>query len=143
LTHTARGLPPGAGGTPSFAAAPPVTSVLASAGDPVWVIQFGAKSAKLSTGDRREIARIAAAARDEGAPVRIVGHAGNGGETADDAEALRLSLDRAGAVANELTRAGVPADRVTATGVGAAEPAVIGGASSGAGNRRVEIFLDY
>ena len=135
------------GSAPSFAAAPPLVAgaggaAVASAGDPVTTIGFAAGSSKLSAADRREIARVVALASQGVSQVRVIGHTGREGE--GGADGLRLSLDRADAVAGELTRQGVLADHITASGVGASEPVVVAGsAAAEAPNRRVEIFLDY
>jgi outer membrane protein OmpA-like peptidoglycan-associated protein len=145
LTHTARGLPPGATNTPSFTAAPPAAEAIADLGGDgeSSVIQFGARSTRLSDADRRRIAGIAATAQRMRGLIRVVGHADTSGDGGDSAQALKLSLDRAGAVAAELTRLGVRSDTIIATGVGASEPIVIAGSAAGeAANRRVEIFVD-
>src|SRR5262249_54195005 len=113
LTHTARGLPPSAEPAPRFATAPSASSDLGPGGDPVVVIQFGAQPARLPTGDRQELQRIASAALRDGSRLKVIGHSGTAGD-GDSAQGLRLSLDRAAAVAAELSRLGVPADRVTA-----------------------------
>ncbi|MBI1774243.1 MAG: OmpA family protein [Proteobacteria bacterium] len=149
LTHVARGLPPGAAPLPRFTSPPPALaaavaagSLTAGSGDPVAIVQFASGSTRLSAADRQEIQRVVAWSRLGNGLIRLIGHAGRENVEAGREQELRLSLDRAGAVASELLRQGVAPERITATGVGAAEPLVVAGSPQAeAQNRRVEIFI--
>jgi outer membrane protein OmpA-like peptidoglycan-associated protein len=57
---------------------------------------------------------------------------------------MKISLDRANAVAAELVRQGVPPDRLEVIAQGARMPIYAETSPTGeAGNRRAEIFIEY
>ena len=70
--------------------------------------------------------------------IRIEGHTDN---TGPDNVNLRVSRDRASAVANYLMARGIPSDQLVATGYGASQPIAENSTEAGrARNRRIEIF---
>jgi len=113
----------------------------------VATIYFGDGSAALSNLDRQVVRQVAAVARRTGGIVRIIGHSSVGAATADSRSHdgnYKVSLKRAEAVATELRRRGVSGDQVKVIARGDSEPVYLETASTGAaGNRRVEVYLDY
>ena len=70
--------------------------------------------------------------------IRIEGHTDN---TGPDNVNLRVSRDRAAAVANYLMARGIPSDQLLATGYGATQPIADNSSEAGrARNRRIEIY---
>lgn len=111
------------------------------------IITFGHNSARLSSKDVATINRVAAQAKQTGALVRIVGHASSRtGEMPVRSHVtsnLRISANRADAVADVMARAGVPYTRIIVEARGDNNPAFNEAMPSGeAGNRRAEIFLE-
>ncbi|WP_147163304.1 OmpA family protein, partial [Pararhodospirillum oryzae] len=109
----------------------------------VGEIFFAQGSSALDGNDRRVVREIAAYQRQYGGRVRVVGHASPGvtentGQGAG-VGSLRLSAQRADAVAQALGAAGVPSDRIFAGAV----TDTPGANANAAFTRRVEVFLDY
>jgi len=113
----------------------------------VATIYFGDGSAALSNLDRQVVRQVAAVARRTGGTVRIIGHSSVGAATADSRSHdsnYKVSLERAEAVAAELRHHGVSGDQMKVSARGDSEPVYLETASTGAaGNRRVEVYLDY
>lgn len=111
------------------------------------IITFGHNSARLSSKDVATINRVAAQAKQTGALVRIVGHASSRTREmsvrSHVTSNLRISANRADAVADVMARAGVPYTRIIVEARGDNNPAFNEAMPSGeAGNRRAEIFLE-
>ncbi|GAA4537495.1 OmpA family protein [Amycolatopsis samaneae] len=103
------------------------------AATPITFVPDSSRLTAQGTQAVREVAKVLAKAPEE-LQFRVGGHAarGPGGERA----ALRLSQDRARAVAKLLQANGVPQDRVTAQGYGDTRPA------AGGDDRRAEITVE-
>jgi flagellar motor protein MotB len=117
-----------------------------SPGQQVGLLLFEHGSASLSPADRALLQRVAALARQNGAGVRVVGHAsGRTGEMNVPRHLnknLNISEARASAAAAELNAAGLPSDRIVIEAKGDSEPVYSETMPSGeAGNRRVDVFL--
>ena len=115
---------------------------------PVALIFFRYGSAGLSRGDIAVLKDVARLHQERGGLVRVIGHASQGSATGDVAKQnmanLNISLARANAVARELSRLGVPTDQIQVAAAGAQQPLYYETQATGeAGNRRVEIYLDY
>ena len=111
-------------------------------------IQFADGASGLSAQDHAILNQVAALVSERGGSLRVIGHASSRTRNLDlpqHVEAnFRISEDRAVAVARYLRDAGVPANTIFAGAVGAADPRYYNGTPAGeAGNRRVEIFIDY
>lgn len=126
------------------------TSRLLPSGEsrPVALIFFRYGSAGLSRSDISVLKDVAALHQERGGLVRVIGHASQGSATGDVAKQnmanLNISLARANAVARELSRLGVPTDQIQVAAAGAQQPLYYETQATGeAGNRRVEIYLDY
>lgn len=109
------------------------------------VIRFAENAYDVPAEERVRVARIAELALATSATVVVVGHASppTGRGTAEVEEAnLRVSLDRANAVADLLAGLGVDRARIVVQGKGDNEPEVVdNGPAAAAANRRAEIFL--
>jgi|GEM_PF-3562808 len=110
-------------------------------------IQFANNSARLSANDDAVIRQLAASALRQNANVRVVGHASS--RTREQAVGahllanLRISADRANAVADRMAAFGVPYERIIVEARGDNEPLYNEAMPSGeTGNRRAEIFLE-
>lgn len=110
-------------------------------------IQFANNSARLSANDDAVIRQLAANALRQNANVRVVGHASS--RTREQAVGahllanLRISADRANAVADRMAAYGVPYERIIVEARGDNEPLYNEAMPSGeTGNRRAEIFLE-
>lgn len=115
---------------------------------PVALIFFGHGSASLSRSDIKVLREVAELHKERGGLVRVIGHASRSGTTGDNAKQnlanFNISLARANAVARELSRLGVATDQIQVAAAGAQQPLYYETAPTGeAGNRRVEIYLDY
>ncbi len=114
----------------------------------VAAIQFGDGSAKLSDRDRAVLRGVSAEHRKVGGTLRIVGHASsrtgaNNVERHRDVN-MKVSAERAEAVAHELVRLGVRADQMYVGAFSDADPRYFEFMPTGeAGNRRAEIFIDF
>lgn len=128
----------------------PVGSRLLPSGEsrPVALIFFRYGSAGLSRNDVNVLRDVVRLHRERGGLVRVIGHASQntgGGDVVKQRLAnFNISLARASAVARELSRLGVPIDQVQVAAAGAQQPIYYESTPTGeAGNRRVEIYLDY
>lgn len=115
---------------------------------PVALIFFRHGSASLSRGDIQVLREVVKLHKERGGLIRVIGHASMGRARADDARQnlanFNISLARANAVARELSRLGVPIDQIHVAAAGAQQPLYYETGPTGeAGNRRVEIYLDY
>ncbi|MEJ0070749.1 MAG: OmpA family protein [Pseudomonadota bacterium] len=111
-------------------------------------IYFADGSANLTEDDRSILREVGRLYRERGGDVRVVGYASADGRSADLVARQLANLDiavrRADAVSRELARAGVPAGVITTSAEGApAGPGTAGGGFGPAGERRVDIYLDY
>jgi len=111
-------------------------------------IYFGAGAAGLTDDDRAILHEVERLHRERGGTVRVVGYASpeaSGGDVVARRLAnLEVSARRADAVSRELARFGVPAGAITTSAGGAPTGPGTAGASFGAaGERRVDIYLDY
>ncbi|MGP1253507.1 MAG: OmpA family protein [Kiloniellales bacterium] len=114
----------------------------------VGVIYFGHGSANLDSRDREVLGQVRRILDGTGGQLRIVGHASMRTgvmEPARHAVAnLEISQQRAAAVANELNRQGVPDSALVIEALGAQQPVFFEFMPTGeAGNRRVEVYLEY
>jgi flagellar motor protein MotB len=114
----------------------------------VGVILFPHGSARLSDRDRVLTDKIAELAQSNGGTVRVVGH--SSGRTREVVTFqhqminFEMSMKRAASVAQALVDAGVPPNRVVTEAKGSSEPIFQEWMPSGeAGNRRVEVFLEF
>jgi flagellar motor protein MotB len=110
------------------------------------VIYFLAGSTRVADRDRRVLQDIVLLQAQRGGVLHVVGHASGRARSADPAAqrlaGFALSLDRAQAVARALRELGAPDPRLVAAAD--SEPIYDESAPTGeAGNRRVEIFLEY
>lgn len=115
---------------------------------PVALIFFGHGSASLSRSDVKVLREVAELHKERGGLVRVIGHASMSGATGGNAKQnlanFNISLARANSVARELSRLGVATDQIQVAAAGAQQPMYYETAPTGeAGNRRVEIYLDY
>lgn len=106
----------------------------------------GGGTAALDGVDREVLREVARLHKSHGGTLRVVGHASSATRETDayknQVVNLRISTQRAEAVANELVRLGVPRDSMTVAGVSDSEPLYTETTQAGiAGNRRVEIFF--
>lgn len=111
------------------------------------IVFFRHDSAALSAEAKRQIGQIAAAYKEEGGRIRVVGHASQRTKDMPVEKHMlvnfRVSANRAGAVAKELMRLGVDPLALTIDAVGDAQPAFLEAMPAGeTGNRRVEIFVE-
>jgi outer membrane protein OmpA-like peptidoglycan-associated protein len=111
-------------------------------------IYFGEGAAGLTEDDRAILREVARLHRERGGTMRVVGYASpeaSGGDVmARRLANLEVSTRRADAVSRELARFGVPAGAITTSAGGAPTVPGTAGASFGAaGQRRVDIYLDY
>lgn len=115
---------------------------------PAALIFFTYGSAGLSRSDVQVLRDVARLHQERGGIVRVIGHASQGGGGGDQVRQrlanLNISLARANAVARELARLGVRTDQIQVAAAGAQQPLYYESSPTGeAGNRRVEIYLDY
>lgn len=129
---------------------PPASSRLLPSGEsrPVALIFFGYGSAGLSRADIAVLKDVVRLHNERGGLVRVIGHASQGSAGRDTARQtlanFNISLARANAVARELSRLGVRTDQIQVAAAGAQQPLYYETQPTGeAGNRRVEIYLDY
>ena len=134
--------PPGPGGLAAYD--PSVTAAASN----IAVLHFNIGSAALSAKDRKALRAIVNVHRARGGIVRVVGHASSRTrELPIDRHNLvnfDISQARAQAVANQLIRLGVAPRSVFISAKSDAEPIYYEWMPSGeAGNRRVEVFIDF
>ncbi|MCZ6604473.1 MAG: OmpA family protein [Alphaproteobacteria bacterium] len=116
-------------------------------GEPVRVavIQFPFNSTEISRDDQSILGQVVELAEATGSDIVVVGHASgpSGEQSADREEAnLRVSLNRANAVADSLIGLGADPNYVVIQAKGDNEPAYDEATPEGqAGNRRAEVFL--
>jgi outer membrane protein OmpA-like peptidoglycan-associated protein len=129
---------------------PPATSRLLPSGEsrPVALIFFGYGSAGLSRADIAVLKDVVRLHNERGGLIRVIGHASQGSAGRDTARQtlanFNISLARANAVARELSRLGARTDQIQVAAAGAQQPLYYETQPTGeAGNRRVEIYLDY
>lgn len=120
----------------------------AAGGDAVGVVFFPDNVASLSGMGVAQVRKAAAVYRKDGGAgyVRVIGHASSRTKNMSVDRHLetnlKLSQDRASAVASALERAGVPADKILVEAVSDSQPVYYESMPKGEdGNRRVEIFL--
>jgi len=114
----------------------------------VAVIYFGHSSSRLDRKDRAVLRDVVALRRQRGATIRVVGHASAHTAVTDqithDLTNFEISLKRANSVAAALIALGAARDQVRAEARSDKRPVYHEFMSTGqAGNRRVEIFLEY
>ena len=120
----------------------------AISGSAAVTVQFGHDSAGLPRTGSATVRQVAEQYKARGGVIRVVGHASSKTKNMSVVEHnlanFKVSLDRAQTVANELIRLGVPPDTIFVEARGASDPAFFESMPAGAaGNRRVEIFLDF
>ncbi|WP_404426412.1 OmpA family protein [Thalassospira australica] len=111
-------------------------------------IQFGHGSSNLSGTDNNVLNQVAQAWRQTGGILRIIGHASmrTANMSLEEHMAInrQVSERRASAVVSQLVSLGVNPDAIFVGADGSADPRYYEGVPDGeAGNRRVEIFMDY
>jgi outer membrane protein OmpA-like peptidoglycan-associated protein len=112
-----------------------VPAVSVASGAPTATVVFAQNAATLDDAGRAQVRTAVAAYHAAGGQgyVRVVGHAGSGGNSEQQmVSAVSRSQSCADAVARELIKQGVPASRVLVDAVGG---------SAGDAGRRAEIFL--
>ncbi|MEX2650416.1 MAG: OmpA family protein [Alphaproteobacteria bacterium] len=121
-----------------LAPAPDLPGAIGAPGRQVATVYFGDGSSRLSRDAEATLLEVAYAYGATGGPIRIVGHASQGGGSSQSKLAnLDVSRDRAVAVAQALVGLGVPTERMTIEAASDTRP-VAGGAAE---ERRVEIYL--
>ena len=115
---------------------------------PARTIYFAHGSTSLPAKGRELLREVAAWQREKGGAIRVVGHSSSRTGDMDPVRHkltnFKVSLDRANAVAQELIRLGVPPDKLIVSAKSDAAPIYFEIMPLGeAGNRRVEIFLEY
>jgi outer membrane protein OmpA-like peptidoglycan-associated protein len=126
----------------------PATLRAARQSEQIAVIFFGQGSASLTDRDRAVLADVAVLQRQSGGRLRVVGHASQWTASTNPLDQelanYRVSLDRANAVAAELQRQGVGGSSIDVVARSDSQPLYWETMPSGqAGNRRVEIYLDF
>ena len=111
-------------------------------------IQFGHGSTKLGGSDYNVLEQVAATWQQTSGFIRVIGHAsmrtGNMSLEQHMAVNRRVSEGRAAAVVSRLLSLGVSPDAIFVGADGSADPRYYDGVPAGeAGNRRVEVYLDY
>jgi outer membrane protein OmpA-like peptidoglycan-associated protein len=111
-----------------------------------FMVYFKGGSAKLDGADQAVLNDVARLYKSHGGTLRVVGHASSGTHEKDAYKSqivnLRVSTQRAEAVAAELARLGVPRSKMAVAGVSDSQPLYQETTQGGiAGNRRVEIFF--
>ncbi|KJE35277.1 flagellar motor protein MotB [Thalassospira sp. HJ] len=111
-------------------------------------IQFGHGSTNLGGADYSVLEQVAATWQQTSGFIRVIGHAsmrtGNMSLEQHLAVNRRVSEGRAAAVVSRLLSLGVSPDAIFVGADGSADPRYYEGVPAGeAGNRRVEIYLDY
>ena len=112
----------------------------------VATIYFQDGSTKLQGNDQAILREIAAAQRQSGSAVRVVGHASGRVNTSDPSRRhminYQVSLDRAHAVAAALLSLGVPVGKLQVVGKGDTAPKYEEYSTTGeAANRRAELYF--
>ena len=112
------------------------------------LVFFRHGSARLVRADVAVLEEVVRLHKERGGLIRVIGHASQGSTSRNVAQQklanFNISLARANAVARELVRLGVRSDRIQVAAAGAQQPLYYETQPTGeAGNRRVEIYLDY
>ena len=112
----------------------------------VATIYFTDGSTKLQRNDEAILREVAAAQRQTGSAVRVVGHASGRVRTFDASRRYminyQVSLDRAHAVAAALLNLGVPVGKIQVEGKGDTAPLYAEYSPTGeAANRRTELYF--
>lgn len=112
------------------------------------VIYFDHGSARLSRQDREVLRQVAAAQKEYGGNVRVVGHASSKTKTNDLVDHklanYQTSLTRARAVADELVKLGVESQRIFVEAVSDNQPDYSEATKLGeAANRRANIYIEF
>lgn len=115
---------------------------------PARTIYFAHGSTSLPAKGRELLREVAAWQREKGGAIRVVGHSSSRTGDMDPVRHkltnFKVSLDRANAVAQELIRLGVPPNKLIVSAKSDAAPIYFEIMPLGeAGNRRVEIYLDF
>lgn len=110
--------------------------------DGMPAVFFSHGSTRLNKQDHKTLSQLAATAKQNGAPVRVVGHASSRAVAKSPAQAkaanLKISADRTAKVIQELARKGVKVDRIESAAVGDSNAER---APSEAAARRVDILV--
>jgi flagellar motor protein MotB len=114
----------------------------------VAVIYFGHSSSRLDGADRAVLRDVVTLGRQRGGRIRVIGHASAHTAVTDqithDLTNFEMSLKRANSVAAELIALGADRDQVRAEARSDKQPIYHEFMTTGqAGNRRVEIFLEF
>jgi len=114
----------------------------------VGTIYFSNGSAQISESDRAKLSQVVAQYKERGGMIRVVGHASSFTRDMDpsqhDMVNYKISSRRADAVAQALMKLGVGAENISVTAEADHDPVYYEVMPAGeAGNRRVEIFIDY
>ena len=133
---------------PKPLAAPDPSSGWAARGTLVAIIQFLDGSVTIDARDKSILRDIALLQQQRGGRIRVVGHASRRPKSRDPARHrlanFELSLGRARNVALAMMEIGVDPEVLQVVAASASEPAYEESLPTGeAGNRRVEIFLEY
>ena len=114
----------------------------AAAPTPATTIPFRDGSAELGANDRALLRQVAQQAQQQGASLRVVGHAADSAPGLDELgrrlHNFDLSWARAIAAAEELERAGLPAQRIVMEANDEPAPSQ---SAAGPGSRRVSVYL--
>lgn len=124
----------------------PIRATRVTIDQQVAIIHFAHSSSKLDDRDRRVIAQVASAQRQNNAEVIVVGHASGRTQQLDKIEHelanFRISMARANRVANQLIAMGVAREKVVIEAVADENPHYSESMPTGeAGNRRTEIYF--
>ena len=114
----------------------------------VGTIYFASGSTQIGESDRAKLSQVVAQFRERGGMIRIVGHASSFTRDMDptqhDSVNYSISSRRADAVAKALMKLGIGAENITTAAEADHDPVYYEVMPAGeAGNRRVEIFIDY
>jgi outer membrane protein OmpA-like peptidoglycan-associated protein len=142
------GAEPASGPEPAQPSAPAEPAGRAGRGELVGVIYFLDGSTRVDARDRRVLGDIVLLQQQRGGVIRVVGHASRRPKSPDPAAHrlanFALSLDRARNVALALGELGAGAGDLQVVAASDSEPIYDESQPTGeAGNRRVEIFLEY
>lgn len=143
---TAGTMPGAASAMPNIPSGNGLKTVAGTAIPRSFLVHFGGGSAEIGVADRAVLRDVAQLYKSTNGQLRIVGHTSASTSVKDALNQrivnLRISLQRAEAVAAELVRLGVPRENMTVAGLSDNEPLYAETSQSAiAGNRRVEIFF--
>jgi outer membrane protein OmpA-like peptidoglycan-associated protein len=114
----------------------------------IGTVYFGSGSAELDEQDIAKLREVAAAYKQRGGNIRVVGYASSYTRDMDPVHHqmvnFTVSMRRADAVARELARLGVKPASIFVTALSDSQPVYYESMPAGrAGNQRAEIFIDY